>query len=545
MAIGDWQRWGVAGGVAAAFLLGLAVSAAPVAAQTSDPALTRISPPPQARAQPQRTRGLPPAPPDEAEDAAVATEAVAGPVAEPEPAEDDATGLAANEEGESGGARPSVIVAAPDPVAGGVVPLQMGTEARLDPASAGFTIPSAGYDPFLFGSDIGPLLARRAPLFLFEPYEPMGVRIGSFVLLSEIEAGVKWTSNVLQSQDRHADSALELRPSARLVSNWSRHAVEVRGVAALTYFDEFSSENDHAYEIEARGRFDFTGRTNVEVLLSRDVAQESRSSIDAPLGASGRANVITELAAIALNHRFNRLSLQLRGAVTDVDYGDTSDPALGTISNADRDTTMTEEAVRATWEFKPTLFAFIETAINQREHKQAALSDGISRDSAGERYRVGLSFGTTGQWLRGEASIGWAHQRPDDSRLDDIEGVIVDANLEWRVNALTGLRLTARSDIAETTLAGSSGALTRLAGVEIRHAFRERLIGTAGITVAHRDYAGVDFTEREIRSAIGLEYHVSRETALYTRYEHVQFDTTDDARNYNADEIRVGVRVRR
>ena len=44
---------------------------------------------------------------------------------------------------------------------------------------------------------------------------------------------------------------------------------------------------------------------------------------------------------------------------------------------------------------------------------------------------------------------------------------------------------------------------------------------------------------------LGLEYILSREVTVFGRYRHIEFDSTDDARNYNADELRVGVRLRR
>ena len=36
-----------------------------------------------------------------------------------------------------------------------------------------------------------------------------------------------------------------------------------------------------------------------------------------------------------------------------------------------------------------------------------------------------------------------------------------------------------------------------------------------------------------------------RAMTLFGRYRHIAFDATDEARNYNADELRVGVRLRR
>jgi hypothetical protein len=418
-------------------------------------------------------------------------------------------------------------------------------DTRAPEDIAAFENPPAGFDPQLFQAEVDPILDRRPErLFRFEPFDARGIKLGSFVLLPEVEFGTLFQSNVFRSSNARSDVAIDVRPSARLVSNWRTHAVEFRASGNFSRFKEFTTENDRNYLLETRGRYDLSRRTSVEGLVSREVTQDSRSSINAPSSAANRADITTDRLAGTFNHRFNRLSLQLRGTLSEVKY-DSSESALGTqINNSDRDFRTTEEAVRLSWEFKPTLFTFIETAFNQRDYSTASFSDGIRRDSTGERYRVGVSFGTSGARLRGEFSTGYGRQRPEDSRLREITGILFDANLAWRQSALTSFLLTARSDVGETTLANSGGSFSRLLGFEVRHAFHRYLIGNAGLTYTTQDFEGVRLEERELKSFLGLEYFLNREVTLFSRYQHTAFTSTDGARNYNADEVRLGVRIR-
>lgn len=431
----------------------------------------------------------------------------------------------------------------PEPVRDGADATSVDTRPQEDIDV--FENPPAGYDPLLFQiEDVEPLADRRvARLARLEPYDPIGVRIGSFVLFPEAEIGFSSYSNVLRSASPQPDVALDLRPSARLVSDWKRHALELRGTSVLSYHDEFDSEDDRAYAVEARGRLDLTRRSNVQAFASRDVAQESRSAIDAN-AVGERATVTRDAVGASLQHRFNRLSLQFRGSITDNAY---SDVDVGGVlqSNEDRNYTAYEQAVRATWEFKPTLSAFGEVATNQRRFEAAAISDGVLRDSDGERYRVGVSFGSTGQILRGEASLGYGRQRPLDERLDEVDGVLIDANVAWRLSELTTLLFVARSDIAETTTADSGGVFTRSAGVELRHAFRRDTIASAGITYTDQSYEGVPIQENEWRADLGVEHHLSRELAVFSRYRHTAFESTSPGASYDADEVHVGMRWRR
>lgn len=553
-------------GFALATLLGLAVDPRPASAQSSGSSLTAISPPPRPQAVVPRATGLPVPFDPNAADPRLRGTTVPAPVSEDQATDsetEDASGDgdATDREATAGQRRalrdgdpvPTegfaaprdgiVLIGEPRGPADGADATQIDTRPPEDIAV--FENPPAGFDAQLFQAEVDPILDRRPErLFRFEPFDARGVRLGTFVLFPEAELGSTFYSNLFRSSQPRSDVAFDVRPTARLVSNWRAHALEFRANGTLNYFNEFTTENDRAYTLEARGRVDVSRRTNLESLVSRDVTQDSRSSINASAAATSRADITTDRLAVALNQKFNRLGLQLRGSVAETDYGATASTGGGTISNRDRDVQTTEEAVRASWEFKPTLFGFIEAGFNQREYKVASLSDGIRRDSTGDRTRVGVSFGNTGQKLRGEASIGYGRQRPDDSRLRDIEGVIVDANLAYRLSTLTSVLLTARSDVTETTLAGSAGALSRQVGAELRHGFTRQLIGTAGLSYTLQDYAGVALTEREARSTLGMEYFLNREVTLFSRYQHTAFNSDDSTRNYNADEVRVGVRVR-
>lgn len=409
-----------------------------------------------------------------------------------------------------------------------------------------FERPRAGFDPDVFSIEPEPARDRRPERqFRRDPFDPIGIRMGSFMIFPEAELGAAAYSNVFRgSRDPLGDAALEIRPSVRAVSMWSRHAVELRAEGNTSFHRRYSTEDDRGALLEARARLDLTRRTSIEALAAWELAQEARGSIDVPLSAAERGDVETRRAAVSLNHRLNRLALQLRGSLAEFDYAPVATLGGGEISNEDRDYTQQEVALRASWVLKPTLSAFAETSANIRDHTTAG-SDGIKHDSHGTRHRVGLSFGDAEAPLHGQASIGYGQQTYDDPLLRSAEGILIDASLVWRISGLTSVLLTARTDVDETNLAGAGGALTNSLGAEVRHALRRSVIGTAGVRFARADYQGVDFTERDLVTMLGLEYVLSREVTLFGRYRHITFDATDEARNYNADELRVGVRLRR
>ena len=434
----------------------------------------------------------------------------------------------------------------PPPIEDGTDPTTVDSRTTEEIAPFQDTPPAAEGDPLLFQiEDLDPVIDNRRPSRLFrnEPFDPVGIRIGSFILFPELELGGAYLSNVFRAPNASGDVAADVKPAVRFVSNWSTHALELRANGNLSFFNDFDTENDKGYLVEGRGRLDVTRKTNVQALISREQAQESRSALDAS-SVGSRAGVTTDRAEASLNHRFNRLGLQFRGSVADFAFGETQNFSVVT-NNASRDYKAYEEAVRATWEFKPTLLPFAEVAINQREYDGVASSDLISRTSQGQRYRLGVSFGNTSQILRGEVSLGYGVQTPDDGRLKSLDGLLVDANATWRMTDLTSLLFTARSDISETSTANVGGAFFHSLAVEARHSLRSYLIGSAGLSFATQDSLDGVIKESELRATLGLEYYLNREAVLFGNYAHTAFDAAGTASDYDADEVKVGMRLRR
>ena len=401
-----------------------------------------------------------------------------------------------------------------------------------------------GFDPLLLqAEEVNPVLAgtQLGDIGTNEAFAPLGTRIGSFILFTTLTTNADYNSNLFASPQALGDWALQVLPAMRLVSDWDNHAVEVRASGDLSFHDRYPSEDDRAYLIEALGRLDITRRTNLQGFYGHEFAQESRSAINA-LSVGSRPNIVVDRARGAFNHRFNRLSVQLRGSVVDTTYG--TDNIFGvTESNSDRDYTLYEQAFRPQWEFTPTFSIFADLSINQRHYQVPAFSDGIIRSSTGQRYRMGVSFGQLGEYLRGEVSLGYGRQTPDSPLLPIIDGLLIDGVLTWRPTQLTTVALTATSEVAETTTAGSGGVLERTYGAEVRHSVSERLTGIAGISYFTRDFVGANQTEEQFVAAAGADYSLNRNAILFARYAHTVFDSNTPNSSWTGEEVQFGVRL--
>ncbi|HEX6611716.1 MAG TPA: outer membrane beta-barrel protein, partial [Hyphomicrobiaceae bacterium] len=131
-----------------------------------------------------------------------------------------------------------------------------------------FDRPRAGFDPDAFSIEPEPALDRRPERrFRRDPFDPTGIRMGSFMIFPEAELAAAAYSNIFRAiRDPLGDAALEFRPSVRAVSMWSRHALEFRAEGNTSFHNSYSSEDDRGTLLEVRGRLDFTRRTSIEAL---------------------------------------------------------------------------------------------------------------------------------------------------------------------------------------------------------------------------------------------------------------------------------------
>ena len=244
-----------------------------------------------------------------------------------------------------------------------------------------FENPPARSDPLLFQiEDLDPIRDNRTPRRLFrqEPYDPVGIQIGSFVLFPELELGGSYYSNVFHAPSAKSDVALDVLPSARLVSNWGRHALEFRAIGALSFYNEFQTEDDKDYLLEARGRLDITRRANIQALISQPADVRGSLGARCKLGRNPclRSRRIapkppTISGSIACRCSFAAASRTIPTAI----------PKTPASSRTIRivTTRRTKRPRARPWELKPTLSPFVEVAVNQREYGEAAQTDLINR----------------------------------------------------------------------------------------------------------------------------------------------------------------------
>ena len=112
--------------------------------------------------------------------------------------------------------------------------------------------------------------------------------------------------------------------------------------------------------------------------------------------------------------------------------------------------------------------------------------------------------------LTGEIALGYLTRVYKDPTLPNLEGLLLDASLIWIPTGLTTVKFNARTTADESTLAGVSGVLSRNVSLQVDHAFRRWLIGTARFGYGLDDYVGSIREDHRYVAAAGITYKLTR-----------------------------------
>ena len=380
-----------------------------------------------------------------------------------------------------------------------------------------------------------------------DPYVPIGIRLGTFLLFPEVEFGTILTDNVLATRfDPQSDAAIEVAPDIRLQSDWSRHFFSAQFNADCSWYRDFPEQDDRIYQALLRGRLDVTRRTHLEIEAEKSQTQEGRDSASLTDIAGDQVNLHEEHLTASADHTFNRLTLKLSGTLADYKYDNISDPDLiGDVPFQDiRDYSEQETRLRSTYEFNPDMALFVEGAINQRDYVQPVSVEGIRRGSDGYVVQTGAILKLTGR-LTGELAVGYGEQQSIDENLEPIQGVLLNGNLIWLPRPTTKVEFLTRSEISETTLVDSLGAIDRFYELSLQQAFWTYLVLGAYVSYEIADYVDNPLVDQRVKEGLTAEYYFNPMLSVYGRYEHTDFFSTDAANDFVENEVRIGMRLRR
>mgnify|MGYP001766452132 CR=1 FL=1 len=417
----------------------------------------------------------------------------------------------------------------------------------VEPVTRTGTIRGAG--PILAEPAVQPrprdaLAAKREEATIEEDdYAPLGLRTGGFTWLPAIESSTGWNSNVASKVDGASGMTYRVAPELRGKSDWSRHSLEVELRGAY-----LGNTVDHDYDKPSfqgmvRGRIDLGDETRLDLKTSYARDRQSPTSVDDPTLTAVPATLATATGSVGLTRDVGLLAVTLRGDVERADYSGGLTTTGASLGSEVQNNTRWVGALRAAYGSPGTLRPFAEVQVSTRAYDEPLVA-GSPRDATGGAVKAGV-LADLGPTLRGELSTGWGVERPNEGPLPEISGWLLDGALVWSPTRLTSVRIDAKTSFDPTTLAASTGAVTRTVGVAVDQALRRDLVASAGVALSDKRYVGVDLHEDDLVLSTGLTYKVNRNVQTFVKGSLERFTSSTPGSDYDAAAVMVGVRLQR
>ncbi|ODN70971.1 outer membrane beta-barrel protein [Methylobrevis pamukkalensis] len=340
-----------------------------------------------------------------------------------------------------------------------------------------------------------------------DPWQPLGLRAGNFVLLPTISAGGGYTSNAAGTAGGKGSSILTTSGALLLRSELERHFFEAEFKGSYTDYPDTDIEASPAFSGALRGGIDLTEVDRIDLAAGYALERESLSSEEVPDGATRTPTIEVFSGSAGYTREAGLLALAIKGSVDRSVYGNDAG-----YSSSDRTNTAYTGSLRVTLDNGAVLRPFLEAGVFRRLYDSDGGTDGFDRSSQGYELKGGLSV--VGETLTGEIAAGWGFERLDDDRLDDIDSLIVDGALAWAATELSTITLDLGTSFAPTTLDGASGYVVTSLALGASHALKENVTVTLGAAATREDYIGVSRSVTTYSVSGGLGWKLNRNVEL-------------------------------
>ncbi|WP_165799504.1 outer membrane beta-barrel protein [Sphingomonas oleivorans] len=378
--------------------------------------------------------------------------------------------------------------------------------------------------------------------------EPVGARLGSFIIYPKAEAALMYDDNIYALEDKTDDAVIRLSPSIGIQGDMGRYTTNLRGRLDRFEYSKRDSESRTDWSVNGGNRYELAERTYLTGNAGYSRSHEDRGDPNSSF-TNLRPNVykLTELGA-GLSRDLARLRAGIVGGYKYYNYNDAEQIGGGITNNDDRDRHEYLVEGRLGYEFSPGYALIGRFQWDQVDYRLPFDDATFDRDSRGWRATAGVGFELT-RLLIGEVSAGYLHRSYDDSRFGGISRASFGAALNWYPTEITAVRLTADRKVEETVTPNYRGFLASSFTLNVEHELLRTLTLTASARYSHNDYvrANTGLAPRRNDDVYGAsllaKYALNRNLYTSLGYDWVKRDSTAIVRGSNFSRNKVWVAV--
>ena len=377
-----------------------------------------------------------------------------------------------------------------------------------------------------------------------DPYAAIGIDAGGLRLYPSIEIGTVYTSNVRRSAtSADADFGLELKPSLRFESEWSRHSWTGSASGDWLHYKTYDDLSTLTGNLETAYRLDIRRTTKADFTASYSQNETGTENSQVPNTAIGPRRDHTYITSASLTHDFGGLEGRVKTTLARSLYDDVALSGGGAEDNADRNYWAPTLSLRAALTDNGTaLKPFAELAYAPRFHDQTLDRNGVNRNSQGVSLAAGVAINRGPIW-DGEMALTYVVRDYADASLGTAQGLGVAGRIKWSPSELTSFEATSGFTLDETSTAGISASHSWTTSLDVTHSLRQNLDAKAGLGFSVQD-SGTSI-DNSTTAKLGLNWKLNPNMTASVSYQGLWFKSGAASGDYNDQRVMTSVVLKR
>ena len=380
----------------------------------------------------------------------------------------------------------------------------------------------------------------RAP-FEADPFEPQGLRAGSFILRPSLDQGIRATSNADNSASGSSGvlSETALRLNAR--SDWASHlaTLDATGIFEKNLSGQYVS--NPRGQIDAALRLDMSDDTRLNFGLGYSINREDASDPNGISAARTRPLVHNLSAQAGVERDIGKIFARAVARVNNTRYGNAKLFNGDQLDQSDRNNTYVSMTLRGGFEVSAIIRPFAEVEVGRRIYQN---DNGLDRNANQFGLRTGLQI-NSGEKLNGEFSVGYIGARSEDDRLRDTGGLSLDAAMNWSPQRGTDVQFGLRTYLGSSPDIGGNSSILYLANINVTRMIRSDLSLNARLDASVRDNRDGSGTDYGMGAEAGATYWFNRFFGVDGKLRHEFIKSDVASRDYQSNSVYLGVKLRR
>lgn len=347
-----------------------------------------------------------------------------------------------------------------------------------------------------------------------EGYDPIGVRVRSFILYPYVGGGFGYTNNVYLSETQGVDDGyFHIAPSISIQSDWSRHWLALSAGGNFRNYLEETARDQSAWHVNGEGQLEIGGNLQIRTKAGFSKYYESPFSGEVEANVAALSSYEELKAGIEARYAEDRYRAALGYDYTSYDFNSVRISDGNTFAQKDRNRDIHRFQAQAEYAVSPAMAAYVQFAYVQTQYDRPLLNGDPNRDSDTWTGLAGVSFDISAT-MRGAVGVGYSSRKYDGPAYDDVDGISAEAKIEYFPSDLTTLTLKLRRVIQDTTVPEANAYFDNRILFGIDHDLRTNLIASLTAEYAKEDYIGTPEDTDFFQVGAGARYLISSSLGL-------------------------------